>query len=208
MSFSTYFSKQARKPSGIFGCIVMSMVFDRGNAFLNDFVYDLMSIQANDHVIEIGSGTGKFIKKMAKNIDNGFIEGVDFSNTMVSIAQRKNKNNIANGKVKIVEGNFDEMKYEKESYSKACSVNTLYFWNRPEYTVKKIAEILMPRGKLYLAFEDIEQLKKRNLNQKIFHLYTKDEVQNLLFNTALFKKVSTVSRNNGKSLFHCVVAIK
>ena len=186
----------------------MSMVFDKGNAFLNDFVYNLMSIQANDHVIEIGSGTGKLIKKMAKNIDNGFIEGVDFSNTMVSIAQRKNKNNIANGKVKIVEGNFDEMKYEKESYSKACSVNTLYFWNRPEYTVKKIAEILMPKGKLYLAFEDIEQLKKRNLNQQIFKLYTKDEVQNLLFNTALFKKVSTVSRNNGKSLFHCVVAIK
>jgi len=34
MSFSTYFSEQARKPSGLFGRVVMPIVFDRGNAFL------------------------------------------------------------------------------------------------------------------------------------------------------------------------------
>jgi len=89
MSFSTFFSEQARKPTGIFGRTVMSIVFNKGNAFLNDFVYDLMSIQENDRLIEIGFGTGKLISKMANKIDNGFIEGVDFSNTMVSIAQKK-----------------------------------------------------------------------------------------------------------------------
>lgn len=66
MGFSTFFSKQARKPSGIFGRMVMSMVFDRGNAFLNDFIYDVLSIQENDRVIEIGFGTGKLIEKMVK----------------------------------------------------------------------------------------------------------------------------------------------
>ena len=208
MSFSTFFSEQARKPTGIFGRMVMSIVFDRGNAFLNGFVYDLMSIQENDRVIEIGFGTGKLISKMAKNIDNGYIEGVDFSNTMVSIAQRKNKNSIADGKVKIVEGNFDEMAYEKNSFTKACSVNTLYFWLEPERTAKKIAKILIPDGRLILAFEDIEQLKQRKLNQEVFSIYTKDEVRNILVNAGFSEKVSIASRKKGKSLFHCVVAIK
>jgi ubiquinone/menaquinone biosynthesis C-methylase UbiE len=208
MSFTTFFTEQARKPAGVFGRMIMSIVFDRGNAFLNSFVYDLMSVQENDHVIEIGFGTGKLIRKMSEDIDSGLIEGVDFSSTMVSIAQKRNKNSILAGKVKIVEGNFDEISYEKDSFTKACSVNTLYFWTRPELTARKIAEILIPDGKLFLAFEDIGQLEQRKMNQEVFRLYTKDEVQDLLADAGFSKNVNIVSRKKGKFLFHCVVAKK
>jgi hypothetical protein len=37
----------------------MSIVFDRGNAFLNDFVNELMSVQIDDRIIEIGLGNIK-----------------------------------------------------------------------------------------------------------------------------------------------------
>lgn len=207
-NFSRFFSEQARRPDGLFGRIVMSIVFDQGNAFLNDFVNELMSVQIDDRIIEIGFGTGKLIYKMAQQIDKGLIEGIDFSRAMVSIARKRNKKNIANGKVKIFEGNFDEMPYEKERFTKACSVNTLYFWPEPTHTAEKIAEILKPDGKLILAFEDIEQLKQRKLNQEVFHFYSKDEVQNLLIKAGFSKNVSIVSRKKGKSIFHCVVAIK
>ena len=208
MNFSTFFSKQARKPEGLFGRIVMRLVFDQGNAFLNSFVSDLMSVKTDDRIIEIGSGTGKLIYKMAQNIDKGLIEGVDFSSAMVSVARKKNKNSIAKGRVKIVEGDFDNMPYEKEKYSKACSVNTLYFWPSPVHTAKKIADILKPDGIFILAFEDIEQLKQRKLNQDVCHLYSKEEVQNLLINAGFSKDVSVISRKKGKSIFHCVAAIK
>ena len=89
--FSTFFSKQARKPEGLFGRIVMRVVFDRGNAFLNDFVDDLMSVQGDDRILEIGSGTGKLIHRMAKKIDTGRIEGIDFSGAMVSVARQRNR---------------------------------------------------------------------------------------------------------------------
>ncbi len=208
MNFSTFFSKQARRPEGLFGRIVMRMVFDQGNAFLNNFVNDLMSVQTDDRILEIGSGTGKLIKKMACKIDKGLIESIDFSSEMVSIARKRNKENIAKEKVKIVEGNFDEISYEKDSFTKACSVNTLYFWPSPASTTKKLAEILKPGGKLILAFEDIEQLKQRKLNQEVFHLYSTDEVQKLLINAGFSKDVSIVTRKKGKSIFHCIVAIK
>jgi len=208
MSFSSFFIEQARKPAGVFGRMVMSIVFDRGNSFLNGLVYDLMSVQENDRIIEIGFGTGKLISKMAKHIDSGLIEGVDFSSTMVSIAQKRNKYNVAEGKVKIVEGNFYEISYEKDWFTKACSVNTLYFWTKPELTARKIAEILIPDGKLLLAFEDIGQLEQRKLNQEVFRLYTKDEVRDLLVGAGFSKNVSIVSRKKGKLLFHCVVAKK
>jgi len=94
MNFSTFFSKQARRPEGLFGRIVMRTVFDQGNAFLNNFVNDLMSVQTDDRILEIGSGTGKLISKMALKIDNGLITGIDFSNEMVSIARKRNKKTL------------------------------------------------------------------------------------------------------------------
>jgi len=208
MNFSSYFSEQARRPGGLFGRIIMSRVFDQGNAFLNDFVNELMSVHIDERIIEIGFGTGKLIYKMAQQIDKGLVVGIDFSRVMASMARKRNKKNIAKEKVKIFEGNFDEMPFEKERFTKACSVNTLYFWPDPLHTARRIAEIMKPDGKLILAFEDIEQLKQRKLNPEVFHLYSHGEVQNFLINAGFSKDVSIVSRKKGKSIFHCAVAIK
>ena len=208
MNFSTFFSEQARKPAGLFGRIVMSVIFDKGNAYLNEFVNELMSVQANDHVLEIGFGTGKLIYKMAKQVKKGHIEGVDFSGSMVSIAQRRNKKYIADGKVKITKNNFNEILYKDNIFTKVCTVNTIYFWPKPEYTVKKIAGLLKPEGKFVVAFEDYKQLEQRKLNRNVFHLYSKDDVKNILINAGFSTDVGIESRIKGKSVFHCVVAIK
>lgn len=175
---------------------------------MNDFADELMPIQKGDHVLEIGFGTGKLMYKLAKQVDQGLIEGIDFSTTMVSMAQKRNKKNIAKGKVKIIKGDFDSMPYEKERFSKVCSVNTIYFWPTPLQTATKISEILKPGGKLVLAFEDIEQLKQRNLNPDIFQLYSTDDIQDLLISAGFSDEIKMVSRRNGKLIFHCVVAKK
>lgn len=208
MSFSTFFSEQARKPSGIFGRWVMSLIFDRGNAFLNDFVFDQMAVQAGDRIIEIGCGTGKLISRMAGDVDGGWIEGVDFSGEMVSVARKRNNREIAGGRVNIVEGNFDEMAFEKRRFTKACSVNTLYFWPRPEHTAKKLADILTPGGRLVLAFEDIGQLKQRNLDHDVFHFYSEDDVRDLLAGAGFSGQTDIVSRKRGNLVFHCAVGIR
>jgi ubiquinone/menaquinone biosynthesis C-methylase UbiE len=206
MNFYTFFSNQARRPNGWFGRNIMRLVFDQGNAFLNDFAYELMSIQTDDRIIEIGFGTGKLIARMARKIDKGLIEGIDFSRAMVSIAQKRNKGNIAKGKVKIYEGDFNSVTYKKQWFSKACSVNTLYFWPSPVSTLKKIAGILKSGGKLILAFEDMEQLIKRKLDHDVFHIYSTDEIRDLFIHAGFSNGTRIVSRERGKLMFHCAVA--
>jgi ubiquinone/menaquinone biosynthesis C-methylase UbiE len=208
MSFSTFFTKQARKPSGLFGKIIMSLIFDKGNETLNRFVYELLSVQKDDEIFEIGFGTGKLIKKIAMQIDNGIIEGTDFSSTMISIARKRNKKNIENGKVRLFKANFDEMSFKKKLFNKVYSVNTLYFWKNSQNTAKKIVEILKPKGKLILAFEDVEQLRNRKLNDDLFCFYTKEEVRKLLVDAGFLGDVSIKSIQRGDSIFHCAVAIK
>lgn len=208
MNFSTFFSEQARKPTGLFGRLVMSNIFNIGNAKLNRFVHEIMSVQENDHILEIGFGTGKLIYAMAKQIDKGLIEGVDFSSTMVSIAQKKNKKHIARGKVIIRKGNFDEISFKKDGFNKACSVNTIYFWTKPENTAKKVADLLKPGGKFVAAFEDIAQLEQRQLSNEVFHLYSKDDVKNLLVDAGFSNGVSIKSREFRSSVLNCAIAIK
>ena len=105
MSFSTYFSEQAKQPTGLFGRIVMATIFNKGNAYLNGFVNELMAVTDEDYVLEIGFGSGALIHKMAKQINDGQIEGVDIYSSMVSIARKRNKKYIFEGKVKIIKGN-------------------------------------------------------------------------------------------------------
>ena len=208
MSFSTFFSEQARQPSGLFGRIVMPVVFDRGNAFLNGFVDSLMTVQPNDRVLEIGCGTGKLINIMAKKINKGIISGIDFSSTMVTIAKRKNKKSIANGIVNIIQANFDDISYTKGSFTKACSVNTLYFWKNIENTVKKVFDLLEYGGQFAVAFEDIKQLEQRKLSDNVFQLYTDSDVKRLLTSAGFSNGVFIETRKKRNLSFHCAVAMK
>ena len=186
----------------------MSAIFDKGNAALNAFVYRLISVQPDDRILEIGFGTGKLIEKMAHHIKSGFIVGVDFSDTMVAIAQKRNKKHVGKSKVDLLRGDFDNMTFEDDYFTKVCSVNTLYFWPDPEHTAKKIADVLKPKGELALAFEDIEQLKQRNLSSDVFRLYSLDAVKDLLRGAGFLNDISIESINRGDSVLHCVVAVK
>lgn len=208
MSFSTFFSEQARKPNGLFGRLVMSAIFNIGNAKLNELVSEIVSVQENDHVLEMGFGTGKLINRLAGQFEQGLVEGVDFSRTMVSIAEKRNRTHIARGKVRILQGDFDEIPLKKECYDKVCSVNTIYFWQKPDYTASKVVEILKPKGKFVVGFEDSEQLKQRKLEDNIFHLYSNTEVKELLMNAGFSNGVEIISRKFGSSVINCVVAIK
>ena len=208
MSFKTFFSKQASKPSGLFGRVVMSKIFDLGNATLNGFMKELTLLEENDHILEIGFGTGRLLYEMSKLINKGLIEGIDISSTMVSIAERKNKKFIIQGKVIIEHGDFDEIDYDNNSFNKICSANTIYFWPEPGKTIKKIFNILKPDGKLILAFEDKKQLEDRSLNLDIFHIYSENEVKDILLHNGFSENIDIISRKIKSNKYHCCIAVK
>jgi ubiquinone/menaquinone biosynthesis C-methylase UbiE len=205
MGFKTFFSNQARKPTGLFGRFVMSRIFDYGNAILNDFMRDLLTLQQDDHVLEIGFGTGKLLNEMARQTSQGLVEGIDLSSTMFDLAQKKNKKYIAQGRVKIVLGDFDQVEYRDNDFDKICSANTLYFWPDAEYTVRKIHRTLRPGAKLVLGFEDKAQLEKRPISE--FNIYDKEEVEQLLTGVG-FSDVEIKSKQANSDIVHCAVAVK
>ena len=207
MSFGAFFSKQARRPTGLFGRLIMSRVFDQGNAILNDFMRELLMLQEDDHVLEIGFGTGKLISEMARQTSRGLVEGIDLSRLMVDMAKRRNRKYIAQGRVKIVLGDFDQVEYRDNDFDKICSANTIYFWPDAEYSARKIQRLLRHGGKLVLGFEDKAQLEKRPLNRSVFSMNEKHEVAQLLTGVG-FSDVEIKSKEMNSDIVHCAIAVK
>jgi ubiquinone/menaquinone biosynthesis C-methylase UbiE len=186
----------------------MSRVFEKGNAALNDLVYEALAISHNDHVLEIGFGTGTLIKRIAEHSDNGLIEGIDFSKSMVAIAQKKNKTFINNGKVKIHLGDFDEMQFDDCSFDKVFSVNTIYFWKTPDITISKIHSILKPGGKLVIGFHDRSDMEKMPLNTDVFRYYSTKDLTELLSTHGSLNDVHIVSKRGRQTTCYCGVGTK
>ena len=161
MSFSKYFSRQAGNPSGWFGRWVMSLVFNLGNVELNEMMKSCLRIQKEDRILEIGCGTGKLINKIASSIVGGCIEGVEISETMASMARKRNTRNVRSGRVIIHFGDFNDLFFFENTYDSVCSCNTVYFWPDPLSTIKKACSLLKPTGKLIIAFEDKSRLEKK-----------------------------------------------
>lgn len=208
MSISTFFSKQARKPSGVFGRFVMSRILTKGNVRLNEFVNELMSVKEGDHILEVGFGPGHLLFKMASQIGSGRIEGIDFSKTMLAMAKRRNKRYIADGKMRLQQGNFDEMPFMENSFDKICTVNTLYFWKDPENTARKLLNILKPNGKLVIGYEDIVPSEHNLISSDIFNIYSNKDISELLINAGFSRGVSIESKKDTSPPIHCAVGIK
>ena len=64
MIWKSCLSAQSRKPSGIFGRLLMGRYLDRANAGINQLVYDSLGHDADSRVLEIGFG-GIYLHRMA-----------------------------------------------------------------------------------------------------------------------------------------------
>ena len=200
-------SLQARKPSGIIGRFLMTKIFNKGNADLNSFVKEMLDLQREDRVLEIGFGPGKLINKMAAITTDGIIEGVDFSQTMLDQAFRINKHYISKGKVRLQNGECSSLPFDNESFGKLCSVNTLYFWKEPVKYFNEMFRVIKPGGKVVVGFRDDKQMSTLNLSEDIFSSYSQEDVVNLL-SIAGFSGTHIKEKEGVPFVSYCAIANK
>lgn len=202
-SFKSFFSKQAMQPAGWFGRIIMSALFDKGNAPHNRLVLEHLNPAPSDHILEIGSGTGALLSALDRVVEDGTLTGIDFSNEMVAIARKRLAKGIGKGKITLIEGNFDAVDIPEESFHKVCSVNTIYFWEQPEKIFAKIFRVLKPGGALLLGFEDRSNLEKKPLDADIFRIYDAEELESLSKGVGF-----TTIEDKRENYLHCFIARK
>jgi len=204
MSFSKYISDQLRKPTGLFGRHVMTHMLNRLNLPINHLALEVLQLSSNDHVLEIGFGGGSLIEEMSRLITQGKISGIDYSQDIVDACLKRFKKLINKGAIELHCANVMELPFDARTFSKVCTVNTIYFWSDPQHAFSQIHRVLKDEGIVVICFSP--KVSMQNLSHKLhdFILYDPEDVVSLM-TAAGFRDIHHITR--GRRSGECTAVI-
>lgn len=174
-----FIAQQLRKPSGSFAFNVgqkMNLV----NKPLYDLTCDVIELNDNDHILEIGFGTGKFFGKLFDQNDKMKVSGLDYSEKMLEVASESNEDLISNGKLDLKLGNSDSIPFENQTFEKVFCNMVIYFWDEPGDHLKEIRRVLKPGGLFYSGLRTRESMMVFPFVEHGFNLYSIREWKEIL----------------------------
>ena len=119
-----FIAKQLSRPSGFMG-IVIRHLMNRHNARMNAFAIQQLQLEPSDRVLEIGFGGGVTLPSMLNGA--AFVAGIDRSKDVVDWAKRHFADAIKAGRAEFSRGDVESLPFEKTTFDKVCTVNTIYF---------------------------------------------------------------------------------
>lgn len=141
-----------------------------------------LDVQEGDRVLDVGTGHGASLPRLAA-LGGARVVGVDYSDVMISVARRRNRRLIEDGRVEVIASATDRMPFADASFDKVMSMHTLYFWEQAEPHLREIARVMAPGGTFVLGFRPAEdQSIAIKLPAPVYHLRTTQEVERLLQN--------------------------
>lgn len=172
-------AQQFRQPTGFLGWL--TGFFFRINLEGIDWTISLLEIQPTDHVLEIGFGPGHGIQQAARLATQGRVAGVDFSETMLQQASRRNAEAIAAGRVELCLSDASVLLYPDNTFHKVFATNVVYFWKDPLANLQELRRVMKPGGRLALYVIAKEDLLKFKVTQTgVYQLYGGENLVRLL----------------------------
>ena len=159
-------------------------------AAVNRRAVERLDPKPGEHVLELGCGHGRTLRRVADRIGHGLAAGVDPSQVMLAVARRHLRREIAADRVRIDEGDAARIPHADAAFDKALSVNTLYFWPRLEAGLRELRRVLRPGGELLLVFRERDPAAVAELPASVYTLRSGDEVVNAL-DAAGFHRVTS-----------------
>jgi ubiquinone/menaquinone biosynthesis C-methylase UbiE len=142
--------QQAGNPSGLIGRL-FGWTMNLFNRAANRWAIELLNLQPTDRLLEVGFGTGQALEYATTKITQGFIVGLDHSETMLAIATQRNATAIAAKRVQLHLGEVEALPFPDASFDKAYAINCIYFWEPPQRGFAELRRVLKPGGALAIV---------------------------------------------------------
>ena len=140
-------------------------------------------------------------------VTHGCIVGVDLSPEMVEVCTKRFAPLLRAERIELRCASADHLPYDSGHFTKACTVNTLYFWPDPAGPLNELRRVLRPGGRLVLCFSPRVTLQRAAYTKYGFRLYEPTDVQRLL-ETLGFTNVQMVSGSSRFGGFFCAVGTR
>ena len=107
-------------------------------------------------VLDVGSGAGEFLIELTTTVENVRAIGIDTSRTMVETATARAQ--AAGAAVQFVFGDAEHLDFPDASFDRVNCSRVLVHLEQPRASVKEMARVLAPGGRLYLFEPDFDAL--------------------------------------------------
>ena len=158
-------------------------------------------------MLEVGFGGGDLLGRIAERVVQGSIAGVDFSPEMVEVCARRFAPLIAQGRLELHCASAESLPLGSAHFTKACTVNTIYFWPDPIGPFREMHRVLVTGGRLVVCFNPPQTLKKVPYTKYGFSFYEPAEVQKLLVDAG-FHDIKMVGGSSSLGEFMCAIATR
>lgn len=168
------------KPTGFSGkLLARGMAWGHRSFYKN--TAKILDLKNDDKYLEIGFGSGLFIKKYASHLSR--IVGMDYSEDMVKLASSVNKEFVASGKAEFRKGDVSDLPWKDNEFSVVVGIETFFFWPEPKTALEEILRVLIPGGRLVIEMaynKDDGRDHSKEIEKYKLKLYSGEEMQRLL----------------------------
>ena len=130
------------------------------------------------------------------------IVGIDASPDMIQRFVVVQKNNPALMRVKVNCGMVENIACPDESFSKVCSVNSIFYWNDFNKGINEIFRILKKGGRFILTYTKKECLEKKGFSKHGVSTFTDEYVKTTLTKNGFANVVELHSQDRYR-IFTC-----
>jgi len=139
------------RPQGILGRLG-GIIMTRTNEDCGVWVTELLEVEPNDAVLEVGFGPGVIVQRLSKLASRGNVAGIDPSREMVEQARARNATAIRNGCVDLRRGSVDGLPFDDNSFEKVLAINSMQVWPDATAGLREIRRVMKPAARLALGF--------------------------------------------------------
>ena len=144
--------RQFHHPTGLGGTLAGWVMSHRpSNVQRNRWAVDLLDVQPDDRVLELGCGPGVAVAALAQRASNGLVVGIDHSEVMINQARRRNAPTVAAGRVRLVHASVECLPAVDRPFDAALAVNNAGIWPAPVERLREIATLLRTGGRIALV---------------------------------------------------------
>lgn len=147
---------------------------NRNNAKMNAFAVKLLELTPADRVLEVGFGGGVALPSLIATA--AYVAGVDRSPLMVQHANANFARAVSAGRAEFRQGSVEALPFGAATFTKACAVNTVYFWISLGVGFAELHRVLSPGGRLVVGFLPKEWMDRMGYPTDIFTSRSPEEV--------------------------------